>query len=38
LAWLWSPGWLALLQKVQVRRRETSDSSATPKVSRNRMS
>ena len=32
-AWLWSPGWLELLQKVQVRRRETFDSSATPKVS-----
>lgn len=32
-AWLWSPGWLDLLQKVQVRRRETFDSSATPKVS-----
>ena len=31
-AWIWSPGWLELLQKVQIRRRETFDSSATPKV------
>lgn len=31
-AWIWSPGWLGVLRKVQVRRRETFDSSATPKV------
>ena len=31
-AWVWSPGWLDVLVKVHVRRRETFDSSATPKV------
>ncbi len=31
-AWLWSPGWLDRLVKAQIRRRETFDSSATPKV------
>lgn len=36
-AWLWSPGWLDLLQKVQVRRRHTFDSSATPKVSQGKV-
>ncbi|MDF9717370.1 DUF87 domain-containing protein, partial [Nocardioides sp. ChNu-99] len=30
-AWVWSPGWLNLLERVQVRRRTTFDSSATPK-------
>jgi hypothetical protein len=30
-AWFWSPGWLDLFAKVKVRRRETFDSSATPK-------
>jgi hypothetical protein len=30
-AWVWSPGWLGILRKVQVRRRRTFDSSATPK-------
>lgn len=30
-AWVWSPGWLGILRKVQVRRRHTFDSSATPK-------
>ena len=30
-AWVWSPGWLGVLQQVQVRRRRTFDSSATPK-------
>ncbi len=30
-AWWWSPGWLDLLARVQVRRRWTFDSSATPK-------
>ncbi|MDF9717624.1 DUF87 domain-containing protein [Nocardioides sp. ChNu-153] len=29
-AWVWSPGWLNLLERVQVRRRTTFDSSATP--------
>jgi len=37
-AWLWSPGWLDLLQKVQIRRRHTFDSSATPKVSQGKAS
>lgn len=31
-AWVWSPGWLELLQKVAIRRRETFDSSATPAI------
>lgn len=31
-AWFWSPGWLDVFTRVQVRRRETFDSSATPKV------
>lgn len=31
-AWFWSPGWLDVFQRVRVRRRETFDSSATPKV------
>lgn len=31
-AWFWSPGWLDTFQQVQVRRRETFDSSATPKL------
>lgn len=31
-AWVWSPGWLGLLEKVQIRKRETYDSSATPKA------
>lgn len=31
-AWLWSPGWLGELRKVQIRARRTFDSSATPKV------
>lgn len=31
-AWFWSPGWLDIFQKVKVRKRETFDSSATPKV------
>jgi len=30
-AWVWSPGWLEVLQRVAVRRRRTFDSSATPK-------
>ena len=31
-AWFWSPGWLDVFERVQVRRRKTFDSSATPKV------
>lgn len=31
-AWFWSPGWLEIFKKVQVRRRHTFDSSATPKI------
>ena len=31
-AWVWSPGWLDVFERVQVRPRETFDSSATPKV------
>lgn len=30
-AWVWSPSWLGLLEKVPVRPRETFDSSATPR-------
>jgi hypothetical protein len=31
-AWVWSPGWLNVFKRVQIRRRETFDSSATPSV------
>lgn len=31
-AWVWSPEWLGVLDKVQIRRAWTFDSSATPKV------
>lgn len=30
-AWFWSPGWLDVFQRINVRRRETFDSSATPR-------
>jgi len=30
-AWVWSPGWLEVLQRVKIRARHTFDSSATPK-------
>lgn len=30
-AWFWSPGWMGVLKRVQVRTRKTFDSSATPK-------
>jgi uncharacterized protein len=30
-AWFWSPGWLDVFQRVEVRKRITFDSSATPK-------
>ena len=31
-AWVWSPGWLGVFKRVQIRARHTFDSSATPKV------
>ena len=31
-AWIWSPGWLDLFQRVKIRRRKTFDSSSTPKA------
>jgi hypothetical protein len=31
-AWFWSPGWLDIFKRVKVRKRETFDSSSTPKV------
>lgn len=36
-AWVWSPSWLQVLQQIQVRRRQTFDSSATPKVGEKRV-
>ncbi|MBF4549404.1 ATP-binding protein [Pseudoclavibacter sp. VKM Ac-2888] len=36
-AWVWSPGWLELLERVRIRRRTTFDSSATPKVGERRI-
>lgn len=36
-AWFWSPGWLDLFKKVQVRQRKTFDSSATPKAGERRI-
>jgi len=30
-AWVWSPGWLGLLRKIEIRERFTFDSSITPK-------
>lgn len=36
-AWFWSPGWLGILQKVQIRKRETFDSSSTPAVGSKRV-
>ncbi len=35
-AWVWSPEWLEMLDRVQFRRRETYDSAATPKVGEKR--
>lgn len=32
VAWIWSPGWLRTFRQVAIRRRETYDSSATPRV------
>lgn len=31
-AWVWSPSWLEIFKKVQIRERRTFNSSATPKV------
>lgn len=31
-AWVWSPGWLDIFQRVRIRPRRTFDSSATPKA------
>ena len=31
-AWIWSPGWMELFQRIHVRKRRTFDSGATPKV------
>ena len=36
-AWVWSPGWLGLLERVAVRRPITFDSSATPTTGRTRV-
>ncbi len=36
-AWVWSPSWLKAFHKVAVRRRETFDSSATPKAGAKRI-
>ena len=33
-AWLWSPHWLKRMERVQIRRRQTFDSGATPKNAR----
>jgi len=33
-AWLWSPGWLDVFQRITVRKRDTFDSSATPTIGR----
>ena len=31
-AWVWSPGWLDIFQRVHIRKRRTFDSSSTPKA------
>ena len=36
-AWVWSPGWLGVLQRVDVRRARTFDSSATPRPGEERV-
>lgn len=36
-AWLWSPGWLDIFKKVAIRKRDTLDSSSTPKVGEHRV-
>ena len=30
-AWVWSPAWMQVFEKIKVRERDTFDSSATPK-------
>lgn len=35
-SWWWSPGWLEILKRVQVRERHSFDSSATPKAGQQR--
>lgn len=35
-AWVWSPGWLGLFERVKIRTRETFDSSATPQAGEQR--
>jgi len=35
-AWFWSPGWMQTLRRIEIRRRETFDSSATPKAGERR--
>jgi hypothetical protein len=36
-AYLWSPGWLEVFERVQIRMRKTFDSSATPKLGARRV-
>lgn len=36
-AWIWSPAWLGIFDRVQIRRRRTFDSSATPKAGETRI-
>lgn len=36
-AWFWSPGWLEIFEKVAIRKRETLDSSSTPKAGQARV-
>lgn len=36
-AWVWSPEWLGVTQRIQVHRRSTFDSSATPKAGARRV-
>ncbi len=36
-AWVWSPEWLGVTQRIQVNRRSTFDSSATPKAGARRI-
>lgn len=35
-AWFWSPGWLGILRRIEVRRPRTYDSSATPRPGQSR--
>lgn len=36
-AWVWSPGWLDVFQRVEIAKRKTFDSSATPKAGTKRV-